>query len=49
MTFTKVHANMEKGWWHPIPNTQDELKRFQDLPVTGSPFVARFEQGKVRI
>lgn len=39
---------MDKGWWHPLPNTEDELKRFQDLPLTGQPFVVRIEQGKVR-
>jgi len=39
---------MDKGWWHPLPNTEEELKRFQDLPLTGQPFVVRIEQGKVR-
>ncbi|CAB3377127.1 Hypothetical predicted protein [Cloeon dipterum] len=47
MNFTKIHANMEKGWWHPIPDTEDELKRFQDLPISGKPFAVRLEHGKV--
>ncbi|XP_059469237.1 vitellogenin-2-like isoform X2 [Neocloeon triangulifer] len=47
MTFTKIHANMGKGWWHPIPNTEEELSRFQELPDSGEPFIARFEQGKI--
>lgn len=49
MTFAKMHANMEKGWWHPIPNTEDENRRFQELPLSGHSFVARIEKGQVGI
>ncbi|XP_071440161.1 vitellogenin-like [Hetaerina americana] len=44
MTYTKVHAQLEGGWWDEIPGSE---ANFGKLPISESTFIAKLSKGKV--